>query len=181
MADGQEGHVRKERMMQVQQDVPVDAGGVDDGGAKAVIGEAKKYRKRAQAAEKIVDELQQQLSSSVSRVAELEQVVSDLERASRVDQLLIEADAVDLESARLLTAMAIEQMDEPDVAEAVAELKRRKPFLFRAVSRSSGVMGARADDVGGVVDAADRAASEAASTGHRSDLLRYLRLRRAAR
>lgn len=164
--------------MPEQEIVQSDNDTVDDGTANAAIGEAKKYRKRAQAAEKTLGELQQELAAKTGRLAELEQTVADLERAGRVDQLLIEADAIDLESARLLTTMAIEQMDEPDAAEAVAELKRRKPFLFRATSRNSGAMSARPNDSTPVREAASRAAQEASQSGNRTDLLRYLRLKR---
>jgi len=145
------------------------------------VGEAKKYRKRAQQAEQSLTELQQELQTKSQRVTELEQTIDDLERRSAIDQLLVEAEAIDLEAARLLTAAAVEQMDEPDVAEAVAELRRSKPFLFRRNGSAATAMSARADGSRRADDAADHAAAEALATGDRTDLLRYLRLRRVKR
>lgn len=168
----------------VQQDTDAvadaDAGADTNAGVTGAVGEARKYRKRAQAAEQSLSELQQQMQEKTARLGELEQTVADLERKGRVDQLLVEAEAIDLESARLLTAMAIDQMDQPDADEAVAELRRRKPFLFRSQSRTSGALSAR-QETSPASSAADRAADEAHCTGNRSDLLRYLRLKRSAR
>ncbi|HRP62577.1 MAG TPA: hypothetical protein PK400_04730 [Phycisphaerales bacterium] len=143
--------------------------------------ESRKYRKRAQAAEHALHETKRELESSLARLAELEETVSALERRARVDQLLAEAEAIDLESARLLTEIAISEMEEPDVDAAVAELKRRKPALFRTKPRMTAaqsplpVHGAEA----GARTAAIATAAEAAqTTGSRTDLLRYLRLKR---
>ncbi len=164
-----------------QTTVPKDTDTADEMPVNPAVGEAKKYRKRAQAAEQSLDELRRELDEKSAKLTELEKTVSDLERAGRVDQLLIEAEAVDLESARLLTTMAIEQMDEPDVELAVTELKRRKPYLFRARSRASSAMSARPEHATPAREAADHAAGEAYATGNRADLLRYLRLKRKAR
>lgn len=143
--------------------------------------ESRKYRKRAQAAEQALDETKRELDSSRARLSELEETITALERRARVDQLLAEAEAIDLESARLLTEIAISEMEEPDAEAAVEELKRRKPALFRTKLRTTSaqsplpVAGAEA----GARTAAVAAAAEAAqTTGHRTDLLRYLRLKR---
>jgi hypothetical protein len=142
------------------------------------VAEAKKYRKRAQQAEQSLAELQDELEQKSQRVTELEQMVTDLERRSAIDQMLIEADAIDLESARLLTETAVQMMDEPDAAAAVEELRRTKPFLFRARAGATSAMSARIDASRGADETLDHAAAEAHATGDRNDLLRYLRLRR---
>jgi predicted RNase H-like nuclease (RuvC/YqgF family) len=142
--------------------------------------EARKYRKRAQAAESALGELQRELEEKATRLDELEQTVAHLERRASVDALLLEAEAIDIESARLLTEMAVAHMDEPDVETAVTELKRRKPFLFKAASAAS-TLAAKVDGAARVLDAAANAAVEAQLTGSRTDLLRYLRLRRKKR
>ncbi len=110
--------------------------------------------------------------------------IAQLERRQKIDDLLRDADAVDLDATRLLTELAVGQMSEPDVAAAVADLKRHKPHLFHRADRAAhsgggggGVMGARHDEPDA---AADEAAQRAAATGHRRDLLRYLRLRRCS-
>jgi hypothetical protein len=145
------------------------------------VAEAKKYRKRAQSAEQSLEDVQRELQAKSQRVMELEETIAELERRSAIDQLLIEAEAIDLEAARLLTESAVRQMDESDVAEAVAELKRAKPFLFRQRKPSASNMSARIDGANGAhaaSDAIEHAAAEAHATGDRTDLLRYLRLRR---
>jgi hypothetical protein len=87
---------------------------------------------------------------------------------------------VDVEVARLLTQAAVEAMEQPDVAAAIDELRRRKPYLFRQRRRpEASAMPARSHTAAGASRAND-AAEAAAATGDRRDLLRYLRLRRAA-
>ncbi|MDX2116298.1 MAG: hypothetical protein SFZ24_11865 [Planctomycetota bacterium] len=121
-----------------------------------------------------------------ARVAELERTLAETrealdsaERRHRIDLALIEAQTVDLESARLLTEMTVSAMPEPDVERAVAELRARKPFLFRQSRRHPGAaVVASAREPG--PDAVERAADEAARTGDRGALLRYLRARRGA-
>ena len=142
------------------------------------VSEAKRYRKRAQAAEKILEDLKQELDQKNKQMAEQQQLLADLQRQREIDELLLDAEAVDLESTRLLTEIALEEMDEPDAETAIAQLRRRKPFLFRSTSRvAAAAQGAKA-----ISEPADRAMSQAAAeahaTGSRHDVLRYLRLRR---
>jgi hypothetical protein len=118
------------------------------------------------------------------KVAELERQLATArealdasERRRAIDLALVEADAVDLETARLLTEMAVAQMDEKDVALAVGDLRRRKPFLFR--ERPSLSLGAAMGAAGEPASPADTARDEARS-GDRRALLKYLRARRTA-
>ena len=140
------------------------------------VTEAIRYRRRAQQAEQELGTLKSQLDEISGSLQRSEETITALERRQRIDALLSEADAVDLDAARLLTEAAVAQMDEPDVATAVDDLQRHKPYLFRQISRSATAMGL-AEDEG---YAAHEAAEQAAATGHRRDLLRYLRLRRGA-
>lgn len=148
------------------------------------LSESRKYRKRAQAAEQQAAELQQQLEQQKQAIAQRDDVITSLERRQAVDSLLIDADVVDLDAARLLTEAALGAMDEPDVEEAVEDLRRHKPFLFRSTAQtaSNGVMSPRQNGQATTTTTADdslnHAAAEAYSTGSRTDLLRYLRLRR---
>jgi len=144
------------------------------------VSEARKYRKRAQAAEQQLAQLQDEVQNKANKLIELEQQVQHLEQTSRIDQLLVQSDAVDLDAARLLTAIAVDQMDQPDVDAAVAELRRTKPFLFRARTHTSSALSARPDTPTVHHDMED-AADEASATGNRTDLLRYLRLKRTTR
>lgn len=114
------------------------------------------------------DALREQLCAS-------EQRAERLERQSRMDALLAEADVVDLEAARLLTEAAVMQMDEEDLELAVEDLRKHRPYLFRRVALDSGqgVMGEESET------SVDGAAQRARASGHRRDLLAYLRLRRS--
>lgn len=120
-------------------------------------------------------DLARQLDEARASVAERDATITQLERRMRIDELLREADAIDLESARLLTEAAVQAMDEPDVETAVNELRARKPMLFAAKQPRAFAQSANEIDTD---DAANQAAAEAHASGNRRDLLRYLRLRR---
>ncbi len=141
--------------------------------------ESRKYRKRTQAAEQQLADLQRELDEKSNRLTELEQTVTSLERRSRIDEMLLDADAIDLESARLLTEIAVADMEQPDIDAAVSELKRRKPYLFRIAHRNgAAAQSPRFEQQSNADEQAAHAAAEASATGSRHDLLRYLRLRR---
>lgn len=126
-----------------------------------------------------VDALVRELESARTDLAEREATITQLERRMRIDELLRDADAIDLEAARLLTEAAVAAMDEPDVDAAVAELRSRKPRLFASTSPPRPFAQGAGDDE--PTDEAMHAAAEAHATGNRRDLLRYLRLRRGQR
>jgi hypothetical protein len=142
------------------------------------VSEARRYRKRAQAAETTLADLQRELQARQAVVREQQELISDLRRRQQIDEQLIEAGTVDLETARLLTELAIGEMDEPDVEEAVEGLRRRKPFLFRHAPAASGALSPREEGESPLDDRLTHAASEACRSGRRQDLLRYLHLRR---
>jgi hypothetical protein len=127
------------------------------------------------------ESLQRRLDAQQATIESLQQTIAAMERRERVTRLLRESDAIDVDAAALLTEIAVSQMDTPDVDAAVAELKQARPYLFRAKrpGNSSGVMAARESDSprGAAID---RAADQAAESGSRRDLLRYLRLKRSA-
>ena len=115
------------------------------------------------------------------RIDELTAEVARLQRDRLVDERLIEADVSDLETARVLAQRALGQMGEPDVDQAIDGLRRRTPWLFTRRARSAGASSPRADQgEAQQARAVSDAAQEAAATGRREDLLRYLRLRRSA-
>jgi hypothetical protein len=88
---------------------------------------------------------------------------------------LVQADAVDLETARLLTESALAHGDTQDVPKVVAALRQSKPFLFRAKRPPTGSMSATAATSPPTLD---EAAEHARATGDRRSLLRYLRAKR---
>jgi len=140
------------------------------------VSESIRYRRRAQQAEQKLNELQQMLEQTRGDLGEARRSLDEAERRRRIDALLVESDVIDLEAARLLTEATIEQMDDADVAEAIDDLRRHKPYLFRQ-RESGGAMSPRPRH-GDAAGPADDAAAAALASGNRRDLLRYLRLRR---
>lgn len=110
-------------------------------------------------------------------IAEREAEIARLNRRIEIDGALREARVIDLEIGALLVERAISAADPAgDIAAAVMDLRRRKPFLFEA-ARVRGVAQSPRT-VEHPPRELERAAADAATTGHRTDLLRYLRLRR---
>ena len=158
-----------------QQEVPAG----DDARRMVPVTEAIRYRKRAQAAEQQLDELSSQTRQLQAELDEARQTTTQLERRQTINELLAESQAVDLEVARLLTETAVESMSKPDVKLAIEDLRRTKPYLFRrSTGDGSSVMSSHVPEADHL---STRAAQDAAATGDRRDLLRYLRLRRQAR
>jgi hypothetical protein len=140
---------------------------------------ARKYRKRAQAAEKRLEEVHVELAEKETLLSMHARDMADLNRSREIDERLLEAETVDLEAARLLTVQALEAMDEPDVEKTISELRRRKPYLFQRRVRSTGTQSPhRLNGEAHHDTALGQAAHEAGTTGRRANLLRYLRLRR---
>jgi hypothetical protein len=189
---------QEETSQEEAQTLPEPADRVDEGAEEVAeaaermvpVSEAKRYRKRAQAAEATLEELKAQLAENQEQIRRSEALIESLERRQQTDELLIEHDAVDLESARLLVEQAIADGDADDVASAVAELQRRKPVLFhprnprnlRSGRAAASTAQAVRDMYGRTLrqESLERAASDASETGKRHDVMRYLRLRRRA-
>ena len=156
----------------------VEVRGRGEGEKMVPVGEAIRYRKRAQAAEQEVEALKGRLQDTSVELEQAKQAIEEQERRERINQLLAEADAVDLDVARLLTEAAVEMMEEPDIQGVVEDLRRHKPYLFKKGQLDGGMMPARLRER--VDYQAEEAAERAAQSGNRRDLLRYLRLRRGA-
>lgn len=134
------------------------------------------------------DEAEARCAEHESRIAELERQLSAArdaldasERRRQIERALGESDTVDVETASLLTEAAVSQMEAPDVAIAIEELRRRKPFLFREASPAAtgrGIAMRPARETGGEEAALDGLAEQARQSGDRRALLRYLRQRR---
>jgi len=132
-------------------------------GVTPADGDATDTQSRVVALERSLHEAQSALAAS--------------ERRRSLERALLEAGAVDLDAAIAVAERVSGDDDEgADAAQTVAALRRSKPFLFRDTSRVSGAaMSARAP---AGRPGAERAADEAAATGDRASLLRYMRARR---
>ena len=114
------------------------------------------------------------LTETERLLAQAREALDASERKRQIERELSQEGAIDLETAAMLTEAAVAGMPKADVRAAVAELRKRKPFLFRAApARASGVMGGQAP-----ADPLSDAAAAARDSGDRRALLRYLRLRR---
>lgn len=127
-------------------------------------------------------DLQSQLAAARRELDEARDTITKLERRQKIDALLAESEVIDTDVARLLTEVAVDGMDVPDVRLAVDDLRKHKPYLFRrtATKAQGAAPAARAMPAR---DGDDRspeslAHEQARSTGLRADLLRYLRLKR---
>ena len=133
------------------------------------------WQQRAQTAEAKLTELQEQLAQVETTLSQTREAIDATERKYETERALTRAGAIDLETALLLTEAAVCDMPEADVQAAVAELKKRKPFLFKQTRSASAMSSAIDHNESSVVD---QAAGDARVTGDRKALLKYLRIKR---
>jgi hypothetical protein len=154
---------------------PAEAG-AEASGSDAMASRLRTLARRAEArAEELAQRVQELEASLHAAQAALEQ----RERAHEVERALLDAGAVDVETARLVVERVLLEMETPDVAAAVERVRGDKPFLFASPTPTTGfasvAMGERVD--GGDRDELSRLAEAALSSGRRRDVLRYLRAR----
>jgi hypothetical protein len=144
------------------------------------VAESIRYRKRAQSAEKKIEELTEQLSQAQQQTEKLSEQLSDIRAEQDLTQKVISAGAVDVESAVLLARARMRDKTDSDPDTVVEQLKKEKQYLFESAERSltaTKTAGAKDRDAG-VHTVLERAAKKAAATGSRTDLHEYLKLRR---
>jgi hypothetical protein len=94
---------------------------------------------------------------------------------------LAAAGAVDLEATLLIAKARIEGRDEADLDGVIEQLKKEKQYLFGgtgAAATAKKTAGAK-DRMQNSQTILERAAKKAATTGSRTDLQEYLKLRRS--
>ncbi len=135
---------------------------------------AGEWEAQAAAAGERAAELETKLKAAEAELGRARAELTATERRHALQRELVQAGALDLDVAAFLAEAAVAGQEKPDIAGAIADVRRRKPYLFRAAPRS-GVMGP-----GGAEPPAplEDAAAAARTTGDRRALLRYLRLRR---
>jgi hypothetical protein len=145
------------------------------------VGESIRYRKRAQSAEKKVEALAEQLAQAQSRVCEMDEQLQGLQIEQKLIRKLAAAGAVDLETAVLIAKTRVEGKEKADLDGIIEQLRKEKQYLFAG---QTGV-GVTARKTAGAKDqmqnsqtVLERSAKEAAMTGSRTDLQKYLKLRR---
>lgn len=147
------------------------------------VAESIRYRKRAQSAEKKVEDLTEQLAQAKSQVTKISKRLSDIEAEQKLTCKLTAAGSVDLETAVLLAKARMEGQTNADLDGVIEQLKKEKQYLFGGVPRTvpaKKTAGAKESANGGINNQTvlERAAKRAATTGNRTDLQEYLKLRR---
>ena len=161
---------------QSQSSVQMEKAEADKNEKMVPVVEAIKYRKRAQLAEKQVQDLSNSVKELNEQLDQVNETVVYLERRQKIDSLLTDANAIDLDTARLLTEASVSLMESEDVELAIEDLKNAKPFLFAQHKATASFMPLHQDI--NELDSADKAAAKAMQTGNKLDLLKYLRLKR---
>lgn len=153
---------------------------VGDGEKMVCVGEAIRYRKRAQAAEAESASLEQEvreLRSSNERLSgELREVRTEQELAGRLSA----AGVCDMEAAVLLAKARLAENSGADIDEVVVQLRKEKSYLFD--SETGGSMARRTSGVkvtqGGERRVLESRAKQAVESGSRRDLYEYMRAKR---
>jgi hypothetical protein len=144
------------------------------------VTESIRYRKRAQSAEKKVEELTEQLSQSQKQTSDLSQRLNDVHTEQKLTHKLIAAGTVDVESAMLLAKARMREQEDAAVDDVIEQLKKDKQYLFKSSGEnvtSTKTAGAK-DRTSDVYTVLAKAAKKAATTGSRRDLQEYLKARR---
>jgi hypothetical protein len=163
----------------VSQDSSVDEGFNNE--HLVPVGESIRYRKRAQAAEQKLSELDGQLQESNKRSEGLSAELEELRQDRRLSESLISAGVNDIETALLVAKQRIEASDgDFDVDSIVDSLRNEKRFLFSKTENSVSSIRTlpvrdKTSSARGVVE---KAARNAAVSGSRCDVQEYMRVRR---
>ena len=144
------------------------------------VAESIRYRKRAQSAEKKIETLAEQLAQAKSQASETAKELSSIRVEQKLTHKLAAAGAIDLETAVLIAKAKIETETEADLDGVIEQLKKEKQYLFArtgAAATAKKTAGAK-DRMQNSQTILERAAKKAATTGNRTDLQEYLKLRR---
>lgn len=143
------------------------------------VGEAIRYRKRAQSAEKQIGALDQELKTSREKNEQLAGELDEMKLEQKLVASLTAAGVSDLEAAVLIARARMKGSD-GDVDSVVEQLRKEKSYLFdvletRAVaSKTAGIKERKS----GGQSVLERAAKRAATSGNRADVQEYMKVRR---
>ena len=169
-------------LIETQENLSEDvAGHSDSDSVKLVpVAESIRYRKRAQSAEKQVETLTEQLAEAKSQATQLSEQLKTLQVEQELIHKLAAAGAVDLETAVLIAKARINDASNADVDDIIEQLKQQKQYLFGSTGATNTAKktAAAKDRLQSSQTVLEKAANKAATTGNRSDLQEYLKLRR---
>jgi hypothetical protein len=144
------------------------------------VSESIRYHRRAQSAERRVEELAGELEEARAEATRLADELKATHKEQELTRRLAAAGARDLEAATLIAKARLARDEKADLDGVVEQLKREKQYLFNEKTpagmtlRTSPVKEQR-----GGAGAIERAAKKAAGTGGRADLQEYMRKRRS--
>ena len=145
------------------------------------VTESIRYRKRAQGAEKKIETLAEQLAQAKAQATKMAEQLSTIQLEQKLMRKLAAAGTIDLETALLIAKARMESSDEADLGACVEQLKKEKQYLFTGgtsgAARQKKTAPAK-DRMTNSQTILERAAKKAATTGNRTDLQGYLKLRR---
>jgi len=144
------------------------------------VAESIRYRKRAQSAEKQVEALAQALAQAKSEASKMAEQLSSIQIEQELTRKLAAAGTADLEAAVLIAKAKVEGQAQADLDGVIEQLKKEKQYLFTGSSvavTAKKTAGAK-DRIQNSQTILETAAKKAATTGNRTDLQEYLKLRR---
>lgn len=119
-----------------------------------------------------------------AQVAKLTRDLETSKRRREIDRVLIEHNTIDIDAAAVITELALQQSESPDLRRTVQALTRSKPYLFKGPRPvpASGAMAPNSTThtppAPQPSDRLARLAEQARTTGDRRQLIDYLRARR---
>ena len=167
---------------EVQEIMSADkAGHGDDDSLKLVpLSESIRHRKRAQSAEKKIEDLAEQLAEAKTGAKTTAEQLRQVQVEQKLVHKLAAVGTVDLETVLLIARARMEGETEADMDSVIKQLRKEKQHLFVSMSGTAvAKKTARAKErIEGSQTVLERAAKRAATTGSRTDLQEYLKLRR---
>jgi chromosome segregation ATPase len=145
------------------------------------VAESIKYRKRAQEAEKQLEELNRKVEQISSENEKLNDRLSDVRLDNELTAGLTSAGIRDVEAGVLMARQRLANQQDKDVSEVISELRKEKGYLFDRVSTSAGAgLTASAKGIDTIGQGPlERAARRASESGSRVDLHEYMKVRRS--
>jgi hypothetical protein len=146
------------------------------------VGESIRYRRRAQGAEKRVDELAGELADAKAEATKLADELKATQREQELMKRLASEGTRDLEAAILIAKARLAKDEKSDIGGVVEQLKKEKQYLFGEASNGGvnpALRTSPAKEQRSGAGVLERAAKRAAGTGSRSDLQEYMRRRRS--
>ncbi len=166
--------------MQTQENMSEDKVIEGDESKLVPVTESIRYRKRAQGAEKKVEDLTEQLVKTEKEALMLSEELDNIRSEQKLTKMLIAAGTVDIESAVLLAKKRMQERKDMDADELIEQLKTDKKYLFKNSSENVTTMktSGSKDHTTDAYATLANAARKAADSGSRRDLQEYLKTRR---